>query len=116
MTVAFETNCAYCMAAHSTAAKRYGASEEVLNTVRSGALPADPRLAALSRFTHQVVGKRGQVSAEDVRTFLDADFAQAQLLELLVGISMTTLASFMYHLAGTPPDAAFQPQAWAPPT
>ena len=116
MTVAFETNCAYCMAAHSTAAKRHGASEEVLNAVRSGTLPADPRLVALRRFTHQVVGKRGQVSAEDMRTFLDGDFTQAQLLELLVGISMTTLASFMYHLAGTQLDAAFQPQAWAPPS
>jgi uncharacterized peroxidase-related enzyme len=115
MTVAFGSNCAYCMAAHSTAAKRQGASEEVLETVRAGSLPTDPRLAALSRLTHQVVGKRGQVSAEDIRTFLEAGFTQAQLLEVLVGISMTTLASYMYHLAGTPLDAAFLPQAWTPP-
>ena len=115
MTVAFETNCVYCMAAHSTAAKRHGASEEVLNAVRSGASPADRRLAALSRFTHQVVSKRSQVSAEDIHSFLDADFTPAQMLEVLVGVGMTMLASLMYHLAGTPLDAAFQAQAWAPP-
>ncbi len=116
MTVAFETNCAYCMAAHSTAAKRQGASDEILNVVRSGTLPADRRLAALSRFTHQVVGKRGEVSSKDIRAFLDAGFTQAQLLEVLVGVSMTALASSMYHLADTPLDAVFQAQTWAPPT
>jgi alkylhydroperoxidase family enzyme len=83
--------------------------------VRSGALTADRRLAALSRFTHQVVSKRSQVSAEDIHSFLDANFTQAQLLEVLVGVGMTMLASSMYHLAGTPADAAFQPQVWAPP-
>jgi uncharacterized peroxidase-related enzyme len=115
MTVAFETNCAYCMAAHSTAANRHGASEKVLNAVRSSALPADRRLAALSRFTHQVASKHNQVSAEDIQSFLDADFTQAQLLEVLVGVGMTMLASSMYHLAGTQVDAVFQAQAWVPP-
>jgi alkylhydroperoxidase family enzyme len=93
----------------------WSASEEVLNAVRSGALPADRRLAALSRFTHQVVSKRSHVPAEDIHSFLDADFTPAQMLEVLVGVGMTMLASPMYHLAVTPPDAAFQAQAWAPP-
>jgi AhpD family alkylhydroperoxidase len=115
MTVAFDNQCAYCMAAHSTAAKRYGASEDVLSAVRAGELPSDPRLAALSSLTHQVVRKRGQISAENISAFLDAGFTQSQLLELLIGVSMTTLASYMYHIAGTPPDAAFQPQAWMAP-
>jgi uncharacterized peroxidase-related enzyme len=115
MTVAYDSRCAYCMAAHSTAAKRFGASEDVLSAVRAGELPADPRLAALSSVTHQIVRKNGQVSAEDIDTFLGAGFTQAQLLEILVGVSMTTLASYMYHIAGTPPDAAFQAQTWAPP-
>jgi alkylhydroperoxidase family enzyme len=87
-----------------------------LSAVRAGELPADPRLAALSSLTHQVVRKRGQISAEIISTFLDAGFTQAQLLEVLVGVSMTTLASFMYHIAGTSPDAAFQPQAWMVPS
>jgi uncharacterized peroxidase-related enzyme len=116
MTVAFDNQCAYCMAAHSTAAKRHGASEEVLSAVRAGELPADPRLAALSSLTHQVVRKRGQIAAESIGTFLEVGFTQSQLLELLVGVSMTTLASYMYHLAGTPPDAAFQPQTWMVPS
>jgi alkylhydroperoxidase family enzyme len=103
------------MAAHSTAAKRHGASEDALSTVRGGELPPDARLAALSSLTHQVVRKRGQISAEDISAFLEAGFTQSQLLELLVGVSMTTLASYMYHIAGTPTDAAFQPQAWMPP-
>jgi uncharacterized peroxidase-related enzyme len=116
MTTAFDNQCAYCMAAHSTAAKRHGASEDVLSAVRAGELPADPRLAALSSLTRQVVRKRGQISAEIISAFLDAGFTQAQLLEVLVGVSMTTVASFMYHIAGTQPDAAFQPQTWMVPS
>jgi len=59
--------------------------------------------------------KRGQISAENISAFLDAGFTQSQLLEVLVGVSMTTLASYMYHIAGTQPDAAFQPQSWMAP-
>jgi uncharacterized peroxidase-related enzyme len=115
MTVAFDNQCAYCMAAHSTAARRHGASEDVLRAVRAGGLPADARLAALSSLTHQLVRKRGQISAEDISAFLEAGFTQSQLLELLIGVSMTTLASYMYHIAQTPPDPAFQAQAWQAP-
>ena len=75
-----------------------------------------PRLAALSHLTHQVVRRRGQISAETISAFLEAGFTHVQLLELLVGVSMTTLASYMYQIATTPPDAAFQPELWMVPS
>ena len=114
MTTSYDNHCTYCMAAHSTFAKAHGAAESVLNAVRAGKEPNDPRLAALTNFTHQVVRKRGQVSAEDIRTFLDAGFTQPQLLEVLIGVSQATLASLVHHMARTPLDEGFQSQAWAP--
>lgn len=113
MATSLDNQCTYCMAAHSTFARAQGASESVLNAVRAGKKPSDLRIAALVNFTHQVVRKRGQVSDEDIQTFLDAGFTQAQIMEVLVGVSQATLASLVHHMAGTPLDEGFQAQAWA---
>jgi len=114
MTTSYVNQCTYCMAAHSTFAKAQGASDDVLEAVRSGKLPDDPRLAALVGFTHQIACNGGEVSDEEIRLFLDAGFTQAQLLEVLVGVSQATLASLVHHLSGIPVDEGFQPQAWIP--
>jgi uncharacterized peroxidase-related enzyme len=114
MATSYDNQCTYCMAAHSTFAKAYGAGESDLHAVRAGKEPTDPRLAALTKFTHQVVRKRGQVSAEDIHTFLHAGFTQPQLLEVLIGVSQATLASLVHHMARTPLDEGFRPQTWTP--
>ncbi|MBZ0321398.1 MAG: carboxymuconolactone decarboxylase family protein [Anaerolineae bacterium] len=113
MTVAREIECTYCMAAHSTFAKAQGASDSVLEAVRTGKAPGDARLAALTTFTRQVVCQHGQVSDADARAFLNAGFTQAQLLEVLIGVSQVSLVNLVHRMAGTPLDAGFQPQAWS---
>jgi uncharacterized peroxidase-related enzyme len=113
MAASYDIQCTYCMAAHSTFARAQGASEAVLNAVRSGKEPDDKRLAGLTRFTHQVVRNGGEVSTEDIRAFLGAGFTQPQLLEVLIGVSQVRLVSLVHQMAGMPLDAGFQPQAWA---
>lgn len=115
MATSFDNQCSYCMAAHSTFASAQGATETVLDAVRAGEEPDNPRIAALVNFTHQVVRKRGAVHSEDIQTFLDAGFTQAQVMEVLIGISQSSLASLVHHMAGTALDAGFQPQKWAIP-
>jgi uncharacterized peroxidase-related enzyme len=115
LAVSFDNNCTYCMAAHSTFAKMNGISDEALNSLRSGNSPADSRLQALSNFTRQIVRKKGYVSEEDIRAFLDSGFTQSQILDVFVVMSMTTLANYAHNVAHTPVDEAFRPQAWAAP-
>lgn len=114
MTTSFVNECTYCMAAHSTFAKAQGAPEKVLEAVRGGQLPDDPRLAALVRFTHEVACNGGRASAEEIKIFRDAGFSQAQVLEVLIGVSQASLASLVHHLAETPVDVGFQSLAWIP--
>lgn len=114
MTTSYVKQCTYCMAAHSTFAKAHGASDDVLEAVRTGKLPTDPRLAALVRFTHEVACNGGQASAEEIGAFRMAGFSQAQVLEVLVGVSQATLASLVHNMAQTPVDEGFQSLAWAP--
>ena len=112
MATSYDNRCTYAMAAHSTFAKAYGASEAVLEAVRAGKSPSDPRIGALVTFTHQVVRGRGQVPADELEAFLKAGFTEAQALDVLIGVSQATLASFVHTMAGTPLDEGFRPQEW----
>jgi len=87
--------------------------EDDLELLRDGKPPTTPRLRAVSDLARQVVRSKGRLSAEDVRVFLRAGFTQAQLLEILVGISMTAIANYMHNIAKTPIDEVFQIQSWS---
>jgi AhpD family alkylhydroperoxidase len=112
MVTSLGNQCTYCMASHSTFAKALGASETVLEAIRAAKTPNDPRLAALITFTYKVVLQRGHISSQDLRSFLDEGFTQAQALEVLIGVNQGTLASLVHQMAGTPLDEGFQPQKW----
>lgn len=112
MATSYANQCSYCMAAHSTFAKAQGASDSLINTVQAGKLPDDPRLAALVGITGQIARQHGAVSDEDICAFLEAGFTRPQLLELLIGISQSTLASLVHRTAKTPLDKGFESQAW----
>ena len=116
LTASFENTCTYCMAAHSTVAKGAGMTDDTLVGLRAGRALADAKLNALADFTRQVVRERGFVSETDVTTFLAAGFTKANVFDVIVGVSLKTLSNYTNHIAETPVDAAFQPQAWTKPT
>jgi AhpD family alkylhydroperoxidase len=112
LSVSFENECGYCMAAHSAGGKGKGLSDEAVAALRSGERLPDPKLDAVSRFSRAVVRERGRPSAEEVQAFLDAGFTQQNLLEVLVGVSFKTLSNYTNNLADTPLDDAFAKHAW----
>lgn len=114
LAVSFDNNCAYCMAAHSTFARMNGISEDDLSMLRAGKSPSELRLQTISNLARRVVRSKGHLSDEDIRAFLRAGFTQAQLLEVLVGISMVTIANYTHNIAKTSVDEAFQAQFWTP--
>lgn len=107
--------CTYCMAAHSTFARRQGAPDELLRALRGGETVGDPRHEALRSFSHAVVARRGPLSPETRRSFLDSGFTRAQMLEVLAVIAMTSLANQVHHVTEAPVDEAFEDQEWAVP-
>jgi hypothetical protein len=56
----------------------------------------------------------GFVSNEDTADFLAAGYTQAQILEVILGVTFKTLSNYTNHIAETPLDAAFAPNAWSP--
>ena len=112
IAVATETGCTYCVAAHSTFARKQGGSEAAVALARKGADPDDPRLRALLAFARAIAQRRADVP-ERAADVLAAGLTTASLLDALVAIAVPMLATSVHQLGAVPLDAAFQPQAWA---
>jgi len=116
MLAASEANdCGYCVAAHSTIAKRMVKMDPALvDAVRRREQLADAKLDALVRFTRQVVEQRGTLADADVAAFLDAGYTRAQVVEVLLGVGMKTFNNYVDHIAHTPLNDQFKAEAWLP--
>jgi uncharacterized peroxidase-related enzyme len=117
LTVSAENGCEYCVAAHSVIADTSSkVPREVTDSIRSGTAIADPKLRSLSQLTRAIVSTRGRPSSKDVKDFLDAGYAEKQILELVLAVSVKTISNYVNHLFDTPLDAAFEAREWkAPP-
>ena len=113
ITVATETGCTYCVAAHSTFALKQGGPAAAVAGARAGADPDDARLRALLRFTRAIVRRSTDVP-DRARDVLASGVTLSGLLDTLVAIAVPLLATSVHQLGPVPLDAAFEPQAWAP--
>lgn len=105
LTASVENGCGYCTAAHAMQAARAGLSANNIAAIRAGALPADPRLAALATMVRALITRRGAVEEGAVAAFLAAGFTRAQLLDTVTGIAAKTISNYTNNLAGAPLDA-----------
>lgn len=113
LTVSYENECEYCVAAHSMIAGMQKVPSDVVNAIRDGKPIADDKLEALRRFAASVVRSRGWPTQEDVRAFLGAGYGQQQVLEVVLGVGIKTLSNYTNHIAATPLDEAFSKAAWS---
>jgi uncharacterized peroxidase-related enzyme len=115
MLAASEANdCEYCVAAHTSLAKRLRVDSATLDAVRGRTPLADPKLDALATFTRKVVEQRGRLLDAEVAAFLDAGYTRAQVLEVLLGVGMKTFNTYVDHIAHTPLNEQFKADAWQP--
>jgi uncharacterized peroxidase-related enzyme len=116
MIAASEANdCEYCVAAHSTLAKRFAKVDPALvNATRRREPLADAKLDALVTFTRKIVEQRGMLAAAEVDAFLEAGYTRAQVIEVLLGVGMKTFNNYVDHIAHTPLNDQFKAEAWQP--
>lgn len=113
LSVSFENECTYCMAAHSTVAGMVGMDEADLSAVRAGTELPDAKLNALARLTREIVSSRGYPSEETLQAFLDAGYERGQVLDVVAGVGLKTMSNYTNHLAHTPVDDQFAAREWA---
>ena len=106
--------CTYCVAAHSVIASMQKVPTDVIEAVRNDQPIADTKLEALRAFATAVVDKRGWLADGDVSAFLDAGYSKAQILDVVLAVSLKTLSNYANHITETPLDAAFASRAWQP--
>lgn len=107
-----ENECDYCMAAHTGGAMKAGMDEATLDALRSDEPIANTKLEALRTFTRQVVQERGFVAGQAIEAFLGAGYTRANVLEVVLGVTMKTLSNYTNHIAETPLDEQLSPLAW----
>lgn len=110
LSVAKANECHYCTA-QTGAFDSSPEAHTVADAIRGERPIRDPRLQALRRFAMAMTNQRGWVSDTHIEDFLAAGFNRAQVLEVISGVALATLSSYVNHLAATPIDFGVYGQA-----
>lgn len=113
LTVSYENDCGYCVAAHSVISGMQKVPAEVVQAIRTGRPIADKKFEGLRRFAAAVVNSRGWPSDADTAAFLSVGYARQQVLEVVLGVGMKTISNYANHIADIPLDAAFAKASWS---
>jgi uncharacterized peroxidase-related enzyme len=103
IAVSQENRCAYCLAAHSAAARAYGLSADDIAGART-AQASDPKTAAALRLAQQLVRTRGKVAEGELGAARAAGWRDADLVEIVGHTLSTTLSNYLHHLSDVPID------------
>jgi uncharacterized peroxidase-related enzyme len=113
LTVSEANDCQFCVAAHSTLAKRIAEVDSRLVDETLAREPlSDAKYDSLVMFTRKIVEQRGFVAESDVEAFLGAGYTKAQVIEVLLGVGMKTFNNYVDHIAHVPLNDQFKPEAW----
>ncbi len=113
IVTSIENGCGYCVAGHSAFAKMKQVPDHIIKSLREEQPVDDPRIEALANFVRKLIRTRGRVSQKDLILFFDAGFSQAQLYEVVLGVSLKFLTNFISNASSLPLDPAFEPYAWS---
>lgn len=103
ITAATRNGCGFCVAGHTAIArKKIAMPEDLIAALRGTQALSDPKLNALAQFTLAVIEQKGQVSDTTLASFLGAGYTQANVLEVVLGVSLATLCNYANNLAQTP--------------
>jgi len=113
LSVAYENNCDYCMAAHSFVGDNMtNVPKEVTDAIRNNTEISDSKYKALSLFTRAMTVKRGNPSQEDIDSFFNAGYTPNHILGVITGIGVKTMSNYFNHIFNTPLDNAFKGRIW----
>jgi alkylhydroperoxidase family enzyme len=113
LTNAVTLKCPWTVAFHSTMAIQESVPEVEVHAIRGGKLPSDSKYAALSSMAKGLIEQRGSVTPSDIGNFTSAGYSENQILEVITGIGISTMAATAGNMAGTPVEDRFKAQTWA---
>jgi len=114
LSVAYENNCDYCMAAHSFVAdKTSKVPVEITDAIRSNENITDSKFKVLSAFARLITRNRGHVSNQEVNDFLSAGYTESHVLGVITAVGVKTFSNYFNHIAETTLDDVFKSREWS---
>jgi alkylhydroperoxidase family enzyme len=92
-----------------------GASQELVTALRDRRPLPDERLAAIQRFTLDVVAEAGAVSLESLEAFLDHGYTTRNALDVVLSVGTYTMSTLANRMTRAPLDEQFSAFAWEEP-
>jgi alkylhydroperoxidase family enzyme len=114
LTNAVALRCGWTTAFHSTLALKNGVAAGDVAAIRNGQLPADGKLATISALARVLIERKGHRADEQLAAFSAAGYADTQVLEIVAGIAISTMAALTATMANTPVEDLFKAQTWTP--
>jgi alkylhydroperoxidase family enzyme len=100
------------IAFHSFLASKQGIIAQDIQALRSGNLPEDPRLAALSSLAKTLILQRGHLTERDKDDFLGAAYGADQLLEVIAIVAASTITNYTANVTLPALEGELADYAW----
>lgn len=112
ITAARRNGCNFCVAGHTKIArKKVKMPDDIVEALRDTEALSDPKLNALARFTLALIEQRGKVSDAELDDFLAAGYNHENVLDVVLGVSLSTLCNYANNVAQTPINPELQAYA-----
>ena len=95
--------CAYCLAAHTRAARELGLSDIDIELARQGTA-TDPKVAALVAYGQQLVAAPAEVSDHQIAELRDHGYSTEQIAEVVALVALQQLTGTFNLVAGIKPE------------
>jgi uncharacterized peroxidase-related enzyme len=93
--------CSYCLSAHAYLGKNLAKLDDAeISTNRNGS-SNDPFAASAVRFAVKVARERGHVGQDDVNALRTAGYDDAQIIEIVLHVALTTWTNYINEVART---------------
>jgi alkylhydroperoxidase family enzyme len=102
----------WAAALHTALALKAGLSAADVEAIRSGELPSDKKLSALSKLARTLIEKRGRLDDQDIGRFLEAGFSRELLLEVITIVAASTITNYTGSVTRPPLEDWLQVHAW----
>ena len=93
--------CDYCLSAHTFVAKRVVKLDDAEITANRSGASNDLKADAAVRFAAKIARERGHVSEADVHALKLASYDDAQVIEIVLHVALTTLTNYVNEVAKT---------------
>jgi AhpD family alkylhydroperoxidase len=112
LTIAARNRCHVCVAMHTARLAALGASGDLVAALRDQRPLPEARLAAVQRFTLDVLAAAGAVSDESLAAFLGQGYTAQNALDVVLGIGTYTMSTLANRLTRAPLDEQLRAFAW----